>query len=122
MSETTDVTGPARKALGRIKNGRILRMNTGAAMTPDGRKVKFGVDGYPDLAGLLSVRVPCPHCGGETEPVGRWVGIETKSDQGRLEDSQKFFHAMVRQYNGLIEVARTVEEAVEIAKRWGAVL
>ena len=122
MSETSAVTQPARLALGRMRNGRILRMNTGAAKTRDGRKVVFGVPGFPDLAGLISTTVPCSFCGRESEPVGRWVGIETKSDQGKLEPDQISFHQMILRYNGLITVARTVEEAVAAARSWGAVL
>lgn len=122
MSETDDVTQPLRNALGRMKNGRILRMNNGAAKTPDGRKIVFGVSGYPDLGGLISLSAPCASCGHVPAPVGRWAGIETKTDVGRLNDDQKAFHAMVRKYNGLIEVARTVEEGIEIARRWGAIL
>lgn len=122
MSETSDITTPLRKALGRMQNGRILRMNNGAAQTPDGRKVVFGVPGYPDLAGLICTSSACPACGHLGVPVGRWTGIETKTEEGRLSEVQKDFHAMIKRFGGLIAVAQSVEQAVEMVRGWGGIV
>lgn len=47
--------------------------------------------------------------------------LEIKTDTGRLSESQKKFEAMCLKKNWPYAVARSVDEAVEIVKKWGLV-
>lgn len=110
-----------RKEFGRLKNGRLLRHNVGALYDGNGRLVRYGVPGHPDLAGLIDTSVLCPSCSATVPLRGRWIGLEVKTDTGVVEPQQKLFHAMVERYGGLVAVVRSVDEAKEIMRGWGAI-
>jgi hypothetical protein len=80
----------------------IVRMNSGAYRMPDGRYVRFGFPGCPDLLGQMRD--------------GRLLAIEVKSSKGRLTDEQEFVLAKIRANNGVSGVARSIEDAVEIVE------
>lgn len=109
-----------RKEFGRLKNGRLLRHNVGALYDGNGRLVRYGVPGHPDLAGLINTDVVCPSCSSPVAFYGRWIGLEVKTDTGIVEPQQKLFHEMVERYGGLVAVVRSVDEAKEIMRKWGA--
>lgn len=109
-----------RKEFGRLQNGRLLRHNVGALYDANGRLVRYGVPGHPDLAGLIDTHVECPSCFTPVPLRGRWIGLEVKTDTGRIEPQQKLFHEMIERYGGLVAVVRSVDEAREIMRAWGA--
>jgi hypothetical protein len=80
----------------------VARMNSGAYRMPDGRYVRFGFPGCPDILGQM-----CD---------GRLLAIEVKSSKGRLTDEQEFMLAKVRANNGVSGVARSIAEAVAIVE------
>jgi len=110
-----------RQEFGRLKNGRLLRFHVGAARDADGRLIRFGVPGFPDLAGILGSSETCDQCGHIVRAQrGRWIGIEAKSEDGRVRPEQTAFHGMVRRYGGEIAVVRTLDEARDAMRSWGA--
>lgn len=78
----------------------ICRMNSGAYRTEDGRFVRFGFPGCPDLLGQMRD--------------GRLLALEIKAEKGRLTDEQAAVLETVRANHGVAGVARTVEEALAI--------
>jgi VRR-NUC domain len=80
----------------------VVRMNSGAYKMPDGRFVRFGFPGCPDVLGQMRD--------------GRLLAIEVKAAKGRLTDEQEFVLAKVRANNGVSGVARSIEDAVEIVE------
>ena len=75
------------------------RNNSGAYKTPEGRLVRFGKAGSPDIIGLTKE--------------GRFIGIECKSDTGILSDWQKAHRDMVIKNKGLYVLARSIEDLQE---------
>lgn len=109
-----------RTEFGCGENFRLLRSNTGVAKYcsrcesihrkeshPSYRIVRFGIPGAPDASGILA-------------PLGRVIAIETKSDDGTLDEEQANYHAMITKYGGLVCVVRSIEEAREWMKGVGA--
>lgn len=80
--------------------GVVIRMNSGVFLTPDGRPVKSGIPGIPDLLFIGN--------GGITA----W--IEVKTDTGTASREQKNFMAMLREHGHRVGIARSVEDALEI--------
>lgn len=71
-------------------------------------RVTYGLStGSPDLVGI---------CRG-TDGRGTFVGLELKTDSGRVSDEQQTWHAAARSRGGVIEVVRSVEEAREVIER-----
>jgi hypothetical protein len=58
--------------------------------------------GSPDLVGAAA---------------GRWVGLELKSEKGRLREEQERWHAAARHRGAFVSVSRTVEEATAALAR-----
>ncbi|XAI95150.1 hypothetical protein [Microcystis phage Mwe-JY13] len=48
-------------------------------------------------------------------PDGKFVGVETKTEEGRLTKEQRTFRDNIRRMGGRAGVARSAEEAVRIA-------
>ncbi len=109
-----------RKEFGRLKNGRLLRHNVGALYDANGRLVRYGVPGHPDLAGVIDTHVLCPSCSAPVPATGRWIGLEVKTETGVVEPQQKLFHDMIKRYGGLVTVVRSLEEARTAMREWGA--
>lgn len=82
------------------KYGVVVRMNSGVFLTPDGRPVKSGIPGIPDLLFIGN--------GGIT------VWIEVKTDTGTASHEQKNFIEMLRAHGHRVGIARSVEDALEI--------
>ena len=81
-----------------------LRNNTGAFKDKNGRYVKFGVGGKggPDLWVICNDGMAC--------------AIEVKTHKGRVRTEQESFLSMVRAKGGRAGIARSVEDALRIAK------
>lgn len=76
--------------------GIFARRNNSGAAWIKGKLVRFGWPGSPDIEGIM--------------PGGRYIGIETKTDKGRLSPRQQGFHERIRQLNAVIFVARSIED------------
>lgn len=84
--------------------GLAFRMNTGGASDRNDQFVMFGVPGHPDIVVL--------QLSADRRSL-RWIGIEVKTADGKLNENQERIHALV---NGLtperpsIHVIRRVED------------
>jgi hypothetical protein len=78
------------------------RMNSGA-MALDGRYVRFGFVGCPDVLGQLKD--------------GRFLAVECKAEGGSLTKAQSTFLARVERFGGVSGVARSVDDAAAILER-----
>lgn len=97
MNET-DLQNQIRLALS--KHGIVIRQNTGNFELKDGRWVKCGVKGLSDL--LFVGR-------------GKVAFIEVKTPAGRVSTEQLAFIERVRELGHSAGIARSVEDALEIA-------
>ena len=80
----------------------IFRTNVGKVKMKDGRFFDTGLPpGHLDLAGFR-------------KSDGKAVYIEVKTNRGRLRDDQKKFIETVGQYDVIVGVARSGEEAIKI--------
>lgn len=103
------------------KNFRLWRNNVGMATMEDGRKVRYGVPGSPDICGILRVSHVCENCFHAQPDRGVWFGIETKREEGGVTSTvQHAFHATARQYGALVTVVSSLDEAKEYMRKWGA--
>jgi hypothetical protein len=76
------------------------RMNSGAYKTPDGRFVRFGFPGCPDIIGQLRD--------------GRILMLECKAEDGRVTEDQEAVLETCRENNGVCGVVRTIDDALAI--------
>ncbi len=65
------------------------------------KKGKFFVHGRPDIEGILS-------------PTGKWFGIECKAAKGVVSDAQKEFIYRIQLAGGLIFVARSLDDVIQV--------
>ena len=80
----------------------IFRANVGKVRMADGRFFDTGLPrGYSDLSGFR-------------KSDGKAIFLEIKTDRGRLRDDQKKFIETVSQYDVIVGVARSGEEAIKI--------
>lgn len=82
---------------------RIWRSNSGSAFTPDGRRVKFGIDGQADFTGIRRG--------------GQRVEIEVKSLTGRQSPEQSIFGNVIRTFSGLYILARSAKDVIDALDR-----
>ncbi len=82
---------------------RVFRNNIGSLKDALGRWVRFGVanPGGSDLIGFTST--------------GRFLAIEVKTEKGTVRPEQVSFIALVRKFGGYAGIARTVDQAKDIA-------
>ncbi len=90
-----DILADVLIAVTAFPGASMIRQNTGAARTSDGRVVKFGRKGQPDIIGCIR---------------GRYVGIETKTQSGQQTKEQKAWQYNVERSGGLYILARSVED------------
>lgn len=113
MKESTLQTH-TRLTLGGHPDIVVWRNHVAKARTPDGRIQTFGLGtGSADLVGACRIEV-------KPDDVGRVLGVmfavELKGDRGRVTEDQELWLRMVRKYGVRSGVARSVEEALAIAK------
>lgn len=77
------------------------RANTGVASTAD-RFIKFGERGQSDIIGVAA---------------GRFVGIEVKSETGRVSDDQRAWGDKIERAGGKYIIARRLEDALPIVRQ-----
>lgn len=95
--------------------GRAALGNLVALMSGHFRPVQFGTPGQADVGGILTIG------NGRTyQPIGRAVGIEFKSDTGKLRPEQGAWRDMFVSRGGLYVLAREEEDvakALDAARR-----
>lgn len=82
----------------------LHRNNSGATSTRSGGYVKFGYPGSPDIIGVIW-------------PTGQYVGIECKVGKNTPTPLQKDFHSRVKQMNGIIIVAYSLDDVKEVFEK-----
>lgn len=108
MSETRIVMPRVQLALCRDPNVRAWRNAVGFGYLPDGSPVTFGLcPDSPDLIGFKSV-VITPEMVGQR--VAIFLGVEVKTQKGRLSAGQRKFLAMLEQHGAIAFVARGEED------------
>lgn len=100
MVKCSDVAALFRIPAGGFWQGRLIKQN-GKKLLVNLRRVKVGVEGYPDLTGWR-------------RSDGRFIAIEVKTGRGRATKEQMHFLEQVRQAGGLAGIARNHEEAKQI--------
>lgn len=90
-------------SLGRIKEIRVWRQNSGKLPNEQGRMVQFGTPGAADITGIL--------------PDGRRLEIEVKTPTGRQSEQQKRYQDMIERFGGVYILARSVDDAVNAVRR-----
>lgn len=63
-----------------------------------GRLVRFGVPGTGDIVGLM-------------KPNGRMIHLECKTLKGTQREAQLIMQRVIREFGGVYEVCRSVEDA-----------
>lgn len=98
------------RAVGRRPDLMIWQNQTGVARSMDGQRViRFGLNGSPDLMGVLLTTIT-PGMVGET--IGRALGIEAKTGRGEPSEDQRNFHGAFARRGGLYMVARSAEDVL----------
>jgi hypothetical protein len=84
--------------LGKRRDVRLWRQNTGVGRTMDGKRVtRFGVEGGGDLSGIV--------LGGQR------LEVEVKSARGRQSEQQQRFQQMIESFGVIYVLARSEDEA-----------
>lgn len=87
-----------------------VTLNPGDVLLRRARPLHAGLCvGSPDLVGWRTVEV-------NGEPFARFVGLETKTPEGRLRDAQAAFQRAATAAGAICEVVRSVEDAVRALK------
>ena len=111
----TKIQQEIRLALGQRSDLRLFRNETGKLPDPrTGRWVQFGLaKGSSDLIGFKTVKITPEMIG---EEIAQFVSIEIKTERGKLTDIQKNWLQKVQSSGGIVGVARTVKDALNILK------
>ena len=104
-----------RLALGTIPSLRLFRNQVGQLPDPrTGRYVQFGLaKGSSDLVGFKTIKITPEMIGQE---VAQFVSIEIKTERGKLTEVQQNWLQKVKSSGGIVGVARTVKDALQILK------
>jgi len=88
-----------RQALGLERDLTMWRNNVGQVRTGHGSYVRYGLAvGSSDLIGILA-------------PLGKFVALEVKTPNGRLDQEQRLYLELVRSRGGFATVVRSVADA-----------
>ena len=111
----TKIQQEIRIALGQRSDLRLFRNETGKLPDPrTGRWVQFGLaKGSSDLIGFKTVKITPEMIGQE---IAQFVSIEIKTERGKLTDVQQNWLQKVKSSGGIVGVARTVKDALQILK------
>ena len=111
----TKIQQEIRLALGQRSDLRLFRNDTGKLPDPrTGRWVQFGLaKGSSDLIGFKTVKITSEMIG---QDIAQFVSIEIKTERGKLTDIQKNWLQKVQSSGGIVGVARTVKDALNILK------
>lgn len=85
------------------------RNNTGVAVVPGGRVIRFGLPGSSDIVGIKSIVITQDMVG---QTIGQALAIETKTLTGRQSSLQKNFGQIWRRLGGLYVLATSADQAL----------
>lgn len=83
-------------------SGICVRLNTGIFRTDDGRSVRCGIPGMPDLLWI--------------GPDGKTAWIEVKTETGKIRQGQKQFIDRLIAMGHTAGIARSVDDALKLVK------
>ena len=111
----TKIQQEIRLALGQRSDLRLFRNETGKLPDPrTGKWVQFGLaKGSSDLIGFKTVKITPEMIGKE---IAQFVSIEIKTEHGKLTEVQQNWLQKVHDSGGIVGVARTVKDALQILK------
>ena len=111
----TKIQQEIRLALGQRSDLRLFRNETGKLPDPrTGRWVQFGLaKGSSDLIGFKTVKITSEMIGQE---IAQFVSLEIKTERGKLSTMQQNWLQKVKSSGGIVGVARTVKDALNILK------
>ena len=111
----TKIQQEIRLALGQRSDLRLFRNETGKLPDPrTGQWVQFGLaKGSSDLIGFKTVKITPEMIGQE---IAQFVSLEIKTERGKLTDVQENWLQKVKSSGGIVGVARTVKDALNILK------
>jgi len=111
----TKIQQEIRLALGQRSDLRLFRNETGKLPDPrTGRWVQFGLaKGSSDLIGFKTIKITPEMIGQE---IAQFVSIEIKTERGKLTNVQQNWLQKVKSSGGIVGVARTVKDALQILK------
>ena len=111
----TKIQQEIRLALGQRSDLRLFRNETGKLPDPrTGRWVQFGLaKGSSDLIGFKTVKITPEMIG---QDIAQFVSLEIKTERGKLTDIQQNWLQKVKSSGGIVGVARTVKDALQILK------
>ena len=123
MTSESEINADILLALSR-GSSRLFRANAGKAWQGDRAQIHKGIltlhnprrielmpAGTTDLIGWQSVTIRAEDVG---KQVAVFVGIETKSADGRYRKGQRAFRRQVEKAGGMVGLARSIEDAKEI--------
>ena len=93
-----DIQNAIRKALSDY--GIVVRLNVGVFLTDDGRRIKCGVKGLPDLLFIGNG--------------GKVAFIEVKTSTGKASREQIRFIALLREMGHKAGICRSVRDALKL--------
>ena len=104
-----------RANIGNGWTGNIIKKTTdGGVYIPDARPLNTGLPvGFPDIFGAVPVTIT-PDMVGQT--VAIFAGIEIKTPTGRVRPEQQHFIEFMAKQGCRVGVARSAEQAVNIAR------
>lgn len=100
MNET-ELMNAIRATLNRMPGVRFFRNNVGLARTEHGAIVYGLGRGSGDLIGLVN---------------GRFVSLEVKTPQGRVQDDQLLWANAIKELGGYAAIVRSVKQAVDFVE------
>ena len=111
----TKIQQEIRLALGQRSDLRLFRNETGKLPDPrTGQWVQFGLaKGSSDLIGFKTIKITPEMIGQE---IAQFVSLEIKTERGKLSDIQQHWLQKVKSSGGIVGVARTVKDALNILK------
>ena len=111
----TKIQQEIRIALGQRSDLRLFRNETGKLPDPrTGRWVQFGLaKGSSDLIGFKTVKITPEMIG---QDIAQFVSLEIKTESGKLTKMQHNWLQKVKSSGGIVGVARTVKDALQILK------
>lgn len=86
--------------LGALPHVRIWRQQVGGGVTFSGHKIRWGLPGMADLAGVVTVH-----------GIGVALFVEVKSEKGRQRKEQVAFQATMERFGAIYLLVRSAEEA-----------
>jgi hypothetical protein len=111
----TKIQQEIRLALGQRSDLRLFRNETGKLPDPrTGQWVQFGLaKGSSDLIGFKTIKITPEMIGQE---IAQFVSLEIKTESGKLSTIQQNWLQKVKSSGGIVGVARTVKDALNILK------